>query len=520
MFQRILMAFAVVAISASTAYAQSCGPNPVHNPVPFEWVDKGDYFFGVLEMGEANFQINGETLTTRAYRQKDGEYSIPGPTITMAPGNKYVLRFRNTLPFQPASEEHNVYKDPNVTNLHTHGLHISGETPGDDVTRVFEGGTYGDYVYDIKPDHMGGTFWYHAHHHGSTYLQVSSGAFGLILIEDKPADGIPANVSNMEEKQLVVGFLEPGNAAGTGGDTLISGNFSSGWTVNGSVGGEVCLPANTWQNWRMLVADQDSRPVDLEIGDGCEVALMARDGVWRTEVPKLLPDNKVTLTGASRADLAVRCSGNSTISVAGVQVANVVVAGTPPSGDAHPYAEGGEQNQTLWSAVRPDYLRDLRESTTGTIPVNSETIRMGARTILGRKFDASTPNLVGDAPGIQEWSINGAGQHPFHLHVYHVQVQSDCGSFEAGEYYDVVAANCDVRFDMSEAEAYKGMTIFHCHILQHEDQGAMGWMDVLDGRPPPEFPRTSSEQESRSARGAGSSRISWNGTAFVSAWLL
>jgi hypothetical protein len=32
------------------------------------------------------------------------------------------------------------------------------------------------------------------------------------------------------------------------------------------------------------------------------------------------------------------------------------------------------------------------------------------------------------------------------------------------------------------------MTIFHCHILAHEDQGAMGWMDVIGGRPPPEFP--------------------------------
>jgi hypothetical protein len=149
---------------------------------------------------------------------------------------------------------------------------------------------------------MGGTYWYHAHHHGSTFLQVSSGAFGLIIIDDA-GDGAPSNVTNMVEQHLALGFLEPGNAQGTGGDSLISGTFSSGWTINGSVGGDVCIPANTWQHWRMLVADQDARLVDLEIGAGCEVGLMARDGVWRTQIPSLLTDNKLTLTGASRAGL-------------------------------------------------------------------------------------------------------------------------------------------------------------------------------------------------------------------------
>ena len=476
--KRLLLACAILPTLVATAYAQSCGPNTVTNPEVFQWEDKDTHFFGVLEMGEASFTINGESLTTRAYRQEGGTYSIPGPTIVMTPGKRYVLRFKNTLPYQPAVQEHNVFKDPNVTNVHTHGLHISGESPGDDVTRFFEGGFGGDYVYDIPENHMGGTYWYHAHHHGSTYLQVSSGAFGLIIIDDA-GDALPANVANMTEQHLALGFLEPGNAKGTGGDTLISGTFSSGWTINGSVGGDVCIPANTWQHWRMLVADQDARLVDLEIGAGCEVGLMARDGVWRTQIPKLLTDNTLTLTGASRAGLAVRCDSNSTISVGGVQVANIVVDGTSDN-SVNPYDENGEQ----WTAYRPGYLRDLR----GETPADSDSIRMGARSVLGSKFDAETPNLTKNANGVQEWSLNGATNHPFHLHIYHVQVQQDCGPYEAGEFYDVIAGNCDLRFDMSSAEAYEGMTIFHCHILEHEDQGAMGWMNVIGGRLPPVFP--------------------------------
>lgn len=471
-------------IWASNLFASTCPTsNVVNDPELFQWTynAEGDYYSGTLVMDEATFEIGGETLTTRAYGQEGHGVSIPGPTIVMAPGKKYVMQFKNLLPYyEDPVPEHNVFKDPNITNVHTHGLHISGESPGDDVTRWFKGGTGGDYVYDIPTNHMGGSYWYHAHHHGSTYLQVSSGAFGMIVIDDSN-DGLPSNVAAMQERLIVLGFLEPGNSAGTGGDTLVSGTFSQGWTANGTFNGNICMPPNTWQHWRTLVADQDSRLTDLEIGAGCEVKLMARDGVWRTQVPGDVPSNILTLTGASRADLAVRCTADSTISVGGTQVANIYVDGTSDA-TVSPYATAN--GTSTWSAVRPAYLRDLRGETVS----NTETIRMGARSVLGSKFDPNNANLTLPANGVQEWSLNGATNHPFHLHVYHVQVQNDCGPYEAGEYYDVIAGNCDLRFDMSYSEAYEGRTIFHCHILEHEDQGAMGWMDVIGGRLPPVYP--------------------------------
>ena len=83
--KRLLLACAILPTLVATAYAQSCGPNTVTNPEVFQWEDKDTHFFGVLEMGEASFTINGESLTTRAYRQEGGTYSIPGPTIVMTP---------------------------------------------------------------------------------------------------------------------------------------------------------------------------------------------------------------------------------------------------------------------------------------------------------------------------------------------------------------------------------------------------------------------------------------------------
>ncbi len=464
--------------------------NIVADPPEFQWTyhpatgsNPEAYYSGTLEYGAASFTIGGETLTTRAYRQQGGAYSIPGPTLTMTPGNKYVVRYHNLLDYEPASTEHNVLKDPNVSNLHTHGLHISGETPSDDVTRFFEGQHGGDFVYDIPGDHMGGTFWYHAHRHGSTFLQVSSGAFGLIVIDDS-ADGLPANVAAMPERRLVVGYLDPG-VAGTGGDTLISGTLSPTWTVNGLVDGNLCMPSNEWQHWRVLLADRDATTKTLGIAPGCEVALLARDGVWRTSAPKELTTNQISLTGASRADFAVRCptdQADTAITVDGATVAHVLVGGAG-SGDPHPYAEDGV---STWSATRPDYLRDLR----GETGINRETVRMGARTINGAKFDMGTPTLTLPADSVQEWDIRGATQHPFHLHVYHFQATSCGGDYEDGEYYDTMASSCAVRFDLNEATSspYAGRTIMHCHILEHEDQGAMGWLNVEGGLAAPSFP--------------------------------
>ena len=53
-----------------------------------------------------------------------------------------------------------------------------------------------------------------------------------------------------------------------------------------------------------------------------------------------------------------------------------------------------------------------------------------------------------------------------------------------------MANACNVRFDLNPqtSTVYEGKTIFHCHILDHEDQGAMGYMNVIGGTPAPSYP--------------------------------
>jgi FtsP/CotA-like multicopper oxidase with cupredoxin domain len=450
--------------------------------VPASGSNSEAYWTATMEVSEQTFTMNnGETLITRAYGQAGMAASIPGPTMHLTPGEKYVLRFHNTLPYQAPSPEHNVFKDPNITNIHTHGVHISGESPGDDVTRFFEGGFGGDFVYDMPADHMGGTYWYHAHHHGSAYLQVAGGLLGLLLIDDAN-DGMPANVASMTERQLAINYLDVG-AAGTGGDDILGGTLNSTWMVNGLIDGNLCMPVNEWQHFRILMAHPDSKSRTLKVNGDCDVEMMARDGVWRTMVPKNLPSNDIQITSASRVDLAVRCRADAELKIGNTIVANIYADG---AGDPapHPFAADGV---SMWPSTRPDYLRDLWSETNVTF----EDISMGARSINGSKFDAYNATFTQAADSVMEWSISGANQHPFHLHVYHMQAMGCGKDFEDGEYYDTVDSNCAVRFDLnhSTSSTYLGKTIFHCHVLAHEDQGAMGWLNVTgNAQGPPTLP--------------------------------
>jgi FtsP/CotA-like multicopper oxidase with cupredoxin domain len=58
-----------------------------------------------------------------------------------------------TSPLQP--RVYNSFRDPYITNLHTHGLHVSGDTGADDVSVEILPGQRYNYTYIIPCDHAG-----------------------------------------------------------------------------------------------------------------------------------------------------------------------------------------------------------------------------------------------------------------------------------------------------------------------------------------------------------------------------
>jgi FtsP/CotA-like multicopper oxidase with cupredoxin domain len=108
--------------------------------------------------------------------------------------------------------------------------------------------------------------------------------------------------------------------------------------------------------------------------------------------------------------------------------------------------------------------------------------------INGEQFDAEHINYVAKLGTTEEWVIRNTAreEHPFHIHVNDFMVMSVNGRrYDARGEQDVVPlpSRGTVRIRMHFSR-FVGLTVFHCHILAHEDNGMMGVIDITrDGRP-------------------------------------
>jgi FtsP/CotA-like multicopper oxidase with cupredoxin domain len=100
----------------------------------------------------------------------------------------------------------------------------------------------------------------------------------------------------------------------------------------------------------------------------------------------------------------------------------------------------------------------------------------------GQQYDVTQVNYVVDVRGVEEWRLvvgdsqhGGTEGHPFHIHVNSFEVISVNGKLlEPGTIKDTVwiPAESTVVIRMRFKE-FTGKSVFHCHILPHEDTGMM-----------------------------------------------
>jgi FtsP/CotA-like multicopper oxidase with cupredoxin domain len=101
-----------------------------------------------------------------------------------------------------------------------------------------------------------------------------------------------------------------------------------------------------------------------------------------------------------------------------------------------------------------------------------------AFTIDGKTFDGARVDTSTRLGTTEDWIVRNtsAMDHPFHLHVWPFQVVD--GPATSGWKDTVnVPANGAVRIRIPFRD-YDGTTVYHCHILDHEDLGMMGVIDV------------------------------------------
>ncbi|MBC7762306.1 MAG: multicopper oxidase family protein [Candidatus Saccharibacteria bacterium] len=425
-----------------------------------------------LEAASGSHEVAGRRATTLGYNG-----GIPGPTLRIRPGDTLRIQLINRL------------EEP--TNLHVHGLHVSPEGNGDNVFVVVEPGDSFSYEYRLREDHSSGVYWYHPHHHGMVADQLFGGLYGAIIVED--ADSLPVT----RERVMVVSDI---SLAASGQIRVPStmeqmmGREGSLVLVNGQATPVLEARPGDRERWRVVNACS-ARYLLLRL-DGQRVQLLGRDS-GRLALP--LEAEDVMLAPGNRADLVVTARrGHSVLRAEPFDRGGMMGAmmgggsssrrGSPV--DLATFAVRGSPRAELAPLPRQDAPRDLRASEVSGSRVLTFQMGMGGAmmgvgsqgmmsfTIDGKKFDAARVDQKVTMGAIEEWTIRNDSpmDHPFHLHVWPMQLITDNGeSVETPTWLDVV--NVPARGEVTVRIAfddYGGRTVYHCHILDHEDRGMMG----------------------------------------------
>ena len=196
-----------------------------------------------------------------------------GPTIRIRPNQKLSIRLKNELPlidpidgcdFVPPTG----MNDPhgwNCTNLHTHGLHISPEGHADNVFRTVPPGKNAmeRYEYQLPRDHVSGTFWYHAHKHGSVALQLTTGMAGALIVEGTGLDLVP-EIHDAVERVMVLQQLKftpkPGVTVTSTPQNVYTNDTSavSISLINGQLHPVLRVAPGSVERWRFIHAGLNS----------------------------------------------------------------------------------------------------------------------------------------------------------------------------------------------------------------------------------------------------------------------
>ncbi len=401
--------------------------------------------------------------------------SLPGPTLIVSPGDVLSIKLDNRLSAP--------------TNLHTHGLHVSPEGHSDNALRRIDAGTSGQYQYAIPSDHPPGVFWYHPHHHGMTADQVFGGLYGAIIVEDSAA------IEVAQERILIVSdmtFDAAGQISSPSPMDKMNGREGSTLLLNGQVGATLAAHPGDRERWRIVNACT-SRYLDLRL-DGQRLQLLGNDS-GRLAEPRSV--QQLLLAPGNRADVLVTMTqGTSSLRTVTVDRGSSRGMGSTSASSPSDIATltvAGAATGPAPAVPTQRVPRDLRAANadgTRTLTLAMPMGGMGGMggsasggfTIDGHSFDPSRIDQHVTAGAVEEWTIVNTSpmDHPFHLHVWPMQVLR-VGSETIGpaEWQDVVnipaRSSSQVRIAFDD---FTGTSVFHCHILDHEDQGMMGVIRV------------------------------------------
>jgi FtsP/CotA-like multicopper oxidase with cupredoxin domain len=459
---------------------------------------------------------------------------IESPTLHVRPGDRLIVKVKNTLP-QPAPASAMQMStnaalvcgattmDASSVNIHYHGTNVSPACHSDEVihTLINSGQTF-TYNISFPTDEPPGLYWYHPHVHGSAEAAVLGGASGAIIVDG--IEAIQPSVASLPERVLIV---RDQNVAGS----PMPGGAVPSWDLTLNYV-PIAYPALTpavirmergaQEFWRVSNSSADTI-LDLQVvfdGKPQTLLLVGLDGVPvgsqdASRQGKLIPVTDVRMPPASRAEFLVTGPGDDVKSAQFLtQPINTGLFGDNDTGRTLATLVAGESatgvsvvpavNQAPWqprfqdlqtaavTARRKLYFSENASQTQFFITVD------GQKPVV---FSADLPPAVVTTQGsVEDWTIENRAQenHEFHFHQIHFLVLSQ-NNFQnngsqpvqaiEGQLLDMIEVpywdgnpnhpypSVTVRMDFRGPDV--GDFVYHCHILNHEDQGMMAIIRVL-----------------------------------------
>ncbi|WP_320164043.1 multicopper oxidase domain-containing protein [uncultured Trichococcus sp.] len=404
------------------------------------------------QAGETSF-LEGQTTKTLGY---NGSYL--GPVLVVHEGQEVHIKTENQL-----SE---------ATSFHWHGLKVPSDIDGGPHHPV---GPNEAMQIDFTVNQQAATLWFHPHALGTTAEQVYAGLAGLIFVEDDNSDqlDLPKDYG-VNDFPLIVqdrtfdaenqfDYEGTYNPDGTYGDTLL---------VNGTI--NPYAEVKNEQIRLRLVNGSNARNYKFGLGNGAVFQQIASDGGF-LEQPVAL--TAVTLTPGERAEIIVDLSGYAEGDTVKLMDGNATVLSLNVTEEADA------------QSALPQTLNAISEMTTDGAAVQRFTLSGMSFmvNINGNQFNMDRIDVEQRLNETVIWEVYNAQDmmgsmiHPFHIHGVQFQVLSRDGAeppLNEQGWKDTIAVYPGETVRLAVTFPEKGVFMYHCHILEHEDNGMMGQVRV------------------------------------------
>lgn len=405
------------------------------------------------QYGETIF-MNNLPAPTMGY---NGSYL--GPILRMKQGEKVSIRVNNSM-----DEE---------TTVHWHGLVVPGEQDGGPHQVIEPGESWTPSFTVAQP---AATLWYHPHALKTTSTQVYYGLAGLIYIEDESqmSKSLP-NEYGVNDFPLIVqdrNFNSDGSLSyRTDMMGILPGNTV---LVNGTL--KPYLDIRREEVRFRVLNGSNSENFVFRLSDGSSFRQIATDGGFMREP---VVSKTLTLSPGERAEVLVDFRNVD------AEAVNLLLYDTPILKLRLSGKPLGEARDTIPQS-------DAADIPVGANPRERVFIMesMGINgTINGKSFDQ---HRIDEEIGLNEteiWTIYSrrgmmmrSGGHPFHVHGTQFQVISRNGKEPPKEergFKDTVFVDEGEEVRIKIRFTQTGVFMYHCHILEHEENGMMGQVKVI-----------------------------------------